>query len=183
MNKLTYVSSNIKKIEEYKSLGFDLIYKSIPDLKEVLSSDIDVITYKTLAVPDLHIIEDTSLNVEGLNIGVNIKFLINQLKTDKSLNNKKLQWKVLLGIKENNKINIAEGIIEGYLNNNVLNPNAFAFDDIFYINNQSLHDLKNQNPKKYNARFLAMSNLMNKKFILSLEIKDIPEWKGKYQND
>lgn len=183
MNKLTYVSSNIKKIEEYKSLGFDLIFKSISDLKEVLSTDIDVITYKTLEVPDLHIIEDTSLDVEGLDIGVNIKFLINQLKTDKNLNNKKLKWKVLLGIKENNKINISEGIVEGYLNNNFLNPNAFAFDDIFYINNQSLHELKQQNPKKYNARFLAMSNLINKNFILSLDIDKIPKWKGKYQND
>lgn len=183
VSKLTFISSNPNKIKEYQEMGFDLDYSSFKDLKEINADELSVIIYKTKEIPQGHIIEDTSLSVEGLDIGVNIKWLNNELKTNKSLNGRILEWTVLLGLNQNSKISIYKGSIKGILNNTKLIPDAFAFDDIFWVADKSLYELKKNSSWVDHPRFVAMNNLINENKIYQTEISLIPPWSGNYQNE
>ena len=56
------------------------------------------------------LIEDTSLDVEGADVGVNVRWLMDNMST---FANRKATWRVLLGTLQNGKVSIYEGITTG----------------------------------------------------------------------
>lgn len=179
-------SSNPGKIKEYTSFGLNLKSKAIPDLSEVLGTDEEVIIYKTLAVEENTLVEDTSLTIEGFDVGVNIKYLTEELKTNPKYHNAKATWTVFLGVTQEGILYLAKGEIKGHINfykSEPINP-SFGFDSVFVPEGieKTLHELNKENLKEnFSARKLAITNLLNNNFYKTLEAKQIPAWTGSFQ--
>ena len=178
LSKYKLVSSNKRKLEEYKSFGLDFDIASGNDLPEVDSNSFDVIAYKA-EMNGIHTIsEDTSLHIENSNVGVNIKWMINHLS---EFVGKKALWEVVLGKNDGKFIYVYQGLINGI----IVEPRGkgYAFDPFFQPENCNftLAELDEQNLKhKFSARKNVAENLLNdnylKKFSLPLEV-----WQGKWQ--
>ncbi len=187
-SNIILVTSNINKLNEFKQLGLKniKIEKGI-DLPEVDSDDVTVIKYKALHAGINRLVDDTSLNVENESIGVNIRWLLNNLS---KLNNRKANWKVLLGYNNGKHIYVYEGIVYGIIKSpsTSISKDDFGFDPYFIpINNNpknlSLKELDNLGKKNnYSARNYAVLNFLKNKYVYKFEISKIPEWKGKYQH-
>ncbi len=184
MNNLILVSSNEFKLKEFQRMGLnDIQIEKGKDLKEVDSSPIDVIVYKALEAGENRIVEDTSLEVEGLNVGVNIKWLIQELGI---LEGRKAEWRVLLGVHNGNTIDVYEGVIKGTIQKKYNEIVGFGFDCFFVPEgqNNTLYDLENIGEKDvYSARKKAIDNLLLDNKLYSVNTSDIPLWNGKYQNE
>jgi inosine/xanthosine triphosphate pyrophosphatase family protein len=185
-NNIILVSSNEDKLNEFKRLGLKNIkIEKGRDLKEVDADDITVITYKAKDAGKNRLVEDTSLNIEGETVGVNIRWMLNNLK---KFENKKAEWVVLLGLNTGKEIKIFKGKIDGIIvNPNIIPQNAFGFDPYFVPlknnpNKFTLTELENKGFKdKYSARKLAIDNFIKNSSIKIINVKDIPKWTGKYQ--
>ena len=58
------------------------------------------------------LIEDTSLDVEGADVGVNVRWLMDHMAT---YENRKATWRVLLAVLEGGKVQVYEGVTQGKL--------------------------------------------------------------------
>jgi XTP/dITP diphosphohydrolase len=58
------------------------------------------------------LIEDTSLDVEGADVGVKVRWLTDNMET---YANRKATWRVLLAVMENGKVSVFEGVTQGKL--------------------------------------------------------------------
>ena len=58
---------------------------------------------------------------------------------------------------------MAQGLIEGYVAENVRGENGFGFDEIFELEDgRTLAELSNEEKNKISARRIALENLKNK---------------------
>lgn len=186
-SKFKLVTSNINKLNEFKRFGLiNLNIESGKDLREVDGSDLEVIIYKSLEAGNNCIVEDTSLDIENANVGVNVRWLLNNLY---KYHGKKAKWKVLLGLNTDNTIYVYEGVINGrIIDIDKFPSDAFGFDPIFVpINNNlkqlSLYQLEKENKKDlFSARRLAIDNLIQNKPIYKININKIKNWTGSYQH-
>ena len=177
------VSSNQNKLKEFKRFGLAIEIDTGTDLPEINGPALDVIIYKTKDAGPFKIVEDTSLEIEGLNVGVNIRWVIDQLLENDKLSGKKAIWTVLIGVNDGKSIEIYSGIINGH----IVAPKGkgFGFDPIFVPNgsNLTLSELEEIGKKdNFSARKKAIDNMLTKKFIKTIPIKTIPKWEGEYQH-
>lgn len=166
------ITSNENKLEEFKKIGFDFIIEKGKDLKEIdCDNPINVILHKSIDSGKGFIVEDTSLEIEGLNFGTNIRWMLNDLKF---LENKKAEWIVLLGVNDGKYIHIYKGSIEGTIINveNIPTDN-FGFDCYFVPKNEtkSLYELK-KTSNDFSARKNALLNFKNDICIKRILIKN-----------
>jgi inosine/xanthosine triphosphate pyrophosphatase family protein len=178
--KLT--TSNENKLKEYQRYLPDLVMGQGSDISEVNSDDITVAIYKAMDNGPMTISEDTSLEVDGHDVGVNIRWLLNNLP--KMIGRKSI-WKVLIGKNDGEYIEIFEGVVSGV----IVEPigDGFAFDPYFLVDGigQTLGQLKSSEniPEvEYSARAIAVSNLKNDNYIKKVALDSIPEWDGEYQH-
>lgn len=178
--KFTLVTSNKRKIREYREFLPDLRIEEGKDLPEVESDDITVAIYKGIDNGPFTISEDTSLEIEGEEIGVNLKWFKSKIPT---FVGKKAYWKVLLAKNDGEYIKIYEGFVKGEI---IASEDISSFDHYFSVDgyDKTLGELKATDiePALYSARAMAAKNLREDKFIVRKRIKFIPEWTGKYQN-
>ncbi len=178
--KFKLVTSNARKIREYRELIPNLRVEEGRDLPEVDSDDETVAIYKAIDNGIYTISEDTSLEIEGENVGVNLKWFKSRMH---EFAGKRAYWKVLLAKNDGEYIKIYEGFIEGEI---VESDDLSSFDKYFKVTkyDKLLGDLKltDINSYLYSARAMAAKNLRQDKFILRKRIKFIPKWTGKYQN-
>jgi inosine/xanthosine triphosphate pyrophosphatase family protein len=150
------------------------------DLPEVDADDETVAIYKAVDNGPYTISEDTSLEVEGENIGVNLKWFKEKIPT---FVGKKAYWKVLLAKNDGEYIKVYEGFVEGEI---VASQDTSSFDKYFKVTkfDQLLGELKmtDTDPALYSARAMAAKNLREDRYIVRKRVKYIPEWTGKYQN-
>lgn len=181
----TLVSSSEEKLAEFRSFGLkDLNIKRGVDLPEVDSDIITVITYKALSVPVNHIVEDTSLVVEGIDIGANVRWFVNRMHEEKDFIGRSAIWTTLLGVNTGEEIKIYRGDIEGVL----VAPRGkrWGFDAIFQPNGveYTLSELNVLGTKDlYSARRFAAEAFINNKTYLVRLISDIEPWSGSWQNN
>lgn len=146
-------TSNPRKYVEYQMLGFNYPRTSI-DLPEPDSDPVTVIRHKATSVGPKVIVEDTSFDVEGADIGVNVRWFMGQVG---SFVGRKAVFRVLLGVLEDDgKVYIYKGEVHG----KIVPPAGearFGFDAVFMPNGAS-KTLAEDKPNKYNARALAVSN-------------------------
>ena len=185
--KIKLVTSNNNKLREYRNFGLKNIgIEKGKDLPEVDGSDIEVIIYKAKEAGKNRIVDDTSLTVEGAEIGVNIRWLLDNLY---HLKGKKARWCVLLGLNTGNHIKVYKGELLGKIGTPIgISKDSFGFDPFFIpsknnINNKSVEQLEKEGKKdSYSARKFAVDNLRKDNYIKKIIISEIPEWTGKYQH-
>ena len=169
-------TSNPDKLREYRKLGLEDLKVSTIDLEEPDADPYTVIRYKaTQAGPDV-LVEDTSLDVEGADIGINIKWLLASLD---ELTGRKATFRVLIGVLQEGKIKIYQGEVSGKLVE-CDNPSGFGFDP-YFLPDGATQTLSESKPKKYNARALAVQNV--KKDRPHKVADPIHEWGGPFQKD
>ncbi len=171
-------TSNPGKLQEFQSFfgkyGLRLDVSGI-DLDEIDADPLTVIIHKASQIDGGVLVDDTSLDIEGCDIGVNIKWLQGDL--DKLLGRKAV-WTVFLARKQNTQVYIYKGELSGKI---VLprSRGGFGFDP-YFLPEQAAKTLSQEKPDCYNARALAVKNLVEEKpFAIR---SPIYHWEGSWQN-
>jgi XTP/dITP diphosphohydrolase len=187
---MKFITGNKKKIEEFQRINPSIIpgeAKISP--KEIKSQDtIMVAVYKVIDMYKQNnfneeiMIEDTALEVEGAEIGTDIKYLVNQLDNFKG---KKAKWIVTIATTNGEIVEVFQGVIKGKIDSK-RGTKGFAFDKYFVPNysTKTLSQLEEENQKDfYSARKEAIIAFKNKNSIFRKKIEYIPEWTGEYQEE
>ena len=183
-SKVYLGSSSKGKLAEYNSFGLSLSQKEIPDYPEVLGTEQEVITYKALQMGEKVLVEDTSLQVEGEAVGVNVKWLIKELKTNPKYEGRAAIWTVWLGLLYEQNLYLVKAEIEGHLSAKNSSDPAFGFDAIFIPKgtNYTLAQLNALGLKQqYSARKAAITDMLSQKYTVVIPVNQIPPWTGAYQ--
>lgn len=172
-------TSNPGKLGEFQRLfkkyDIDLLNSDV-DLKEIEADPITVIAHKASQLDEMILIEDTSLDIEGANVGINIRWVIDHLN---DYVGRQATWTVLLSYRKGDEVIIYKGEVKGF----IVPPRqdgGFGFDPVFLPLNsdQTLAEAK---PDHVNARALAVEALINNnKFAI---VKAIYDWDGPWQKD
>lgn len=174
------VTSNEKKLAEFRRFGLDIDIRKGIDLPEVSSDSITVVTYKALAAGKDMVVEDTILTVGGEEV-VDIRWKINELPDDA-----RAEWIVSLGWNDGDTIRVYRGIVRGSIKvPDTIDSDAFGFDQYFTPDDiqMTLHDLEKRGTKDaFSARKLAVNALLNNDPVVSRKICDIPQWTGNFQH-
>lgn len=178
------VTSNENKLKEFKRLGLEeLEIEKGRDLEEVDADSQTVIIYKALEAGEERIVEDTSLHVEGEDVGANVRWLLEDISR---YNGKEAKWEVLLGENKGEFINVYQGLIEGTLTNRFENQNlGFGFDAYFIPKGEekTLFELEEEGRKdEFSARKLAVENFKEQNRLIQKNKNSIAKWKGKMQH-
>lgn len=170
-------TSNLGKFEEFKRL-FSQHGQTLEtthfDLKEINAEPLRVIAHKASQLEEEVLVEDTSLDVEGADVGVNIRWLLDHLK---DYVGRKAEWTVLLAYRKNRQIQIFKGSISG----TIVAPRGaagFGFDPVF-LPDGSTQTLAESKPDAYNARAKAVDSLLQGKVWMQQPL--IEHWDGPWQ--
>lgn len=177
------VSSNSNKLLEFQRLGLEQVrIEKGRDLQEVKADPITVVLYKAREAGIHRIVEDTSFDCEGADIGVDIKWKLNELK---NLEFSNATWRVLLGVHEDEVIQVFEGVIKGQIVTHLGVPDdAFGFDSLFMPNgsDMTLYELAKEGRKdNFSARRLAVEALLSKQSVFTQKVDELKEWNGEFQ--
>ena len=82
------------------------------DIKEIESDPFTVVAHKATQAGDHVLIEDTSLDIEGAEVGINIRWVMSNIE---QYIGRKAVWTVLLGYKDGESIYIYKGVTNGHL--------------------------------------------------------------------
>ena len=169
-------TSNLGKFEEFKRLfaKFDFEFETTHiDLKEIDSDPIQVIIHKASQMENV-LVEDTSLDIEGASVGVNIRWLLDHLN---EYAGRKAEWTVLLAYREEDQVYIYKGSISGAI---VLSKGiaGFGFDPVF-LPTGATKTLAESKPDAVNARAKAVEALI--KGDIFANQKMIRDWNGPWQ--
>ena len=184
MNEKFLVTSNMNKLKEFKRFGLSgiNIEKGV-DLDEVDSDSETVILYKSISAGPNRIVEDTSLHVDGEDVGANIRWLLDNLN---QFDGKSAVWEVYLGFNDGLTVSTFKGSIKGAIiatDNKV--ENSFGFDQYFVPEGQTktLYELELAGQKDlYSARKLAVENMISNRIISKHVISEVPKWEGSMQH-
>jgi len=176
------MTSNVNKLNEYKRFGLsELTLEKGKDLKEVAADPITVILYKAKDAGKNTLVEDTSLHIEGVEIGTNIRWMLDDVS---AYDGKSATWEVLIGENDGEHITLYQGIIEGTITNRFNEPVGFGFDCYFIPKGETftLYELEKKGQKDdVSARKKAILSYLKKEPIHRVPIHDIPTWNGHYQ--
>jgi len=155
------------------SLSFCILTHSLPQARPAL-----VVAQKATSAGVNVLIEDTSLDVEGAEVGVNIRWIMDNLK---DLIGRRAVWRVMLGIlRSDQKVYIYEGITNGVIVK-ARGDSAFGFDPVF-LPEGSTKTLAEDKPDSVSARCKAVEAMMNDDAVaIHCPIKK-EDWKGKWQH-
>lgn len=179
------VSSNENKLNEFQRLGiYNIGIEKGRDIQEVNHPSVDVVAmYKSIEAGKLRIVEDTALYIEGEDVGVNIKWLVDSIS---KYDGKTATWKVCLAVNDGNRIHLYEGAVHGRIVNNKPIKESFGFDNYFIPDGTSktLYELEKQGNKDgFSARRKAVDMFLNESSYLVVPISQIKPWKGNYQKE
>lgn len=170
-------TSNKGKLQEFQHLfeKYGVLLSSTQiDLNEVDADPITVVAHKASQLDEQILVEDTSLDVEGASVGINVRWMIDHLE---DYIGKKAVWTVLLAYHQGDNVFIFKGEVKGTIVPSRGNG-GFGFDPVFLpdASNQTLSEAKSD---AVNARALAVDALMqNNVFTV---VKAIHDWDGPWQ--
>lgn len=172
-------TSNLGKFEEFKRLFAQygqILETSHFDLKEIDADPIKVIAHKASQLEENIIVEDTSLDIEGASIGINIRWLLDHLT---EYAGRKAEWTVLLAFRERDQILIYKGSVSGTI---VLpkGTKGFGFDPVF-LPIGSKETLAESKPDAVNARAKAVYALLEGSVWTKHPM--IQKWEGPWQKN
>ncbi len=170
-------TSNQGKFEEFTRLfakqGYSLETTHF-DLDEIDSDPIKVIAHKASQLGENILVEDTSLDIEGASVGVNVRWLLDHLN---DYVGRRAEWIVLLAFRQKNEIYIYKGSISGTI---VLprGVTGFGFDPVF-LPDGSTDTLAQSKVDLFNARAKAVDSLLKGDRWATHEL--IENWEGPWQ--
>jgi inosine/xanthosine triphosphate pyrophosphatase family protein len=172
-------TSNQHKFEEFKHLfgiyGDELDATHI-DLKEIVADPITVVVHKASQLEEDVLVEDTSLEIEGVGSGVEIRWFLDHLP---HYVGKKAVWTVLLAYHKASTVFVYQGITKG----RIVAPTGstgFGFDP-FFLPEGAQETLAESKLNQYSARAKAVQALVkNNRFARRPLIKN---WMGSWQTD
>lgn len=182
-NMFKIITSNQNKINEYKRFGIlSLEVISGKDIREVSGTSEEVVLYKAIEAGEEVIVEDSILEIDGVEI-VDIKY---QLKNLKNHAGKEAKFKVSLGYLQNGVIKTYSATLTGNIQDVKKPEVCFGFDYCFFPTNSiySLHELELQGHEfkdKFSPRKQAILKLLNNQYDNMYKIEDIKPWNGEYQ--
>lgn len=172
-------TSNRGKFEEFKRLfaqhDIDLLASHV-DLHEIDADPITVVTHKASQLGENILIEDTSLEIEGAEVGVNVRWLMDHLP---EYAGHKAYWKVLLAYHSGNIILIYQGTTSG----TIVEPRGeggFGFDPVF-LPDGAEETLAQSKPDEFNARAKAVEAFVIGHLLTTRDA--IENWDGPWQHE
>ena len=167
-------TANSNKLKEFKRYLGESVESHSIDVNEPDSDPITVVAYKASQFEGL-LIDDTSLDIEGADVGVNVKWL---LKTLRDHIGKHAIFRCLLGIKIGSRVYIFKGEIPGRIVEK--RGQSFGFLPVFLPDGAD-KTLAEDLPDHFNARYFAVKQfLANEPF----QVCDpILAWDGKFQGE
>lgn len=179
MEILTYKinTSNLGKFKEFKHLfaKYGVILEPTHfDLREIDAEAIEVVCHKASQLENT-IVEDTSLEIEEAQVGINIRWLLDHLP---DYIGRKAEWVVLMAIKQNNTIFIYKGSVLGSIVK-AKGTEGFGFDPVF-LPEGATETLAESKPEVFNARAKAIEALMKNNVWKTHPV--IENWEGSWQD-
>lgn len=175
-----------KKVEFerlFKKYGMKNLTFTAYDLQEIVSTPENVVIHKASTANSGKggvIVEDTSLDIEGKDVGVNVRWLLDSLKNRKKGEPEPIAiWRVMTAFMVDNVVFVSTGIVKGKIVEQ-RGKSGFGFDP-YFLPEGATKTLAEEKPDAVNARAKAIENLLNHRF--SSIGQPIKEWKGKYQHD
>lgn len=172
-------TSNKGKLREFQEFfakhGAELNASEV-DLKEIDADPISVVVHKASQIGNEIIVEDTSLDIENADVGVNVRWLLDNLST---YSGRKAHWRVLLAYLKDGSVYVYEGKVDG----TIVFPRGeggFGFDPVFLPDGKS-ETLAQSKPSEVNARAKAVEALMQGKTAAILP--PITKWDGNWQHE
>lgn len=171
-------TSNWGKYQEYKYLFAkhkQTLEITTIDLKEIQSDPLTTIVHKASQMDDQVLVEDTSLDVEGADVGVNVRWLLDRLT---EYEGRQAVFRVLLAYKSSNKVFVYQGEVQG----TIVSPkgnSGFGFDALFRPKGE-FETLAEAKPERVNARAIAINHLFTGKVHQIMPV--IEKWKGDWQD-
>ncbi len=146
------------------------------DLTEIEADPIAVAAHKASQLEEYILIEDTSLDIAGATVGINVRWLLDHLK---GFVGKKAVWSVLLAYRVGDEVRIYQGEVEGV----IVKPRGeggFGFDPVFLPDGSDL-TLAQCKTDVFNARAKAVEALLEDR--KHATVKAIFDWDGPWQQD
>jgi inosine/xanthosine triphosphate pyrophosphatase family protein len=147
-------TSNKDKLAEFVRYGLDGLSCTKVDIVEPDADKETIITYKASFCGEDCIVEDTSLDIEGEDVGANVKWLKNNLAP---YIGKKAVFHVYIGIMRLGKVEIYHGVCEGYIGESM--GSGMGFDPFFYPSGLDISFSTNK-PEHLNPRAIAVKKLI-----------------------
>jgi len=148
------------------------------DLHEIDAAPYMVVAQKATDAGEGVIIEDTSLDVQGAEVGVNVRWIMDNLS---DLAGRGATWRVLLGVLRGTTVHIFEGLTRGTIVHK-RGASDFGFDPVFQPEGTT-KTLAEAKPDGVSARFKAVTALVsNTPAALHVPVPG-NKWKGKWQED
>jgi inosine/xanthosine triphosphate pyrophosphatase family protein len=170
--KICINTSSQGKIEEFKKFLGNHIEFVKEDLKEPDSDPLTIIRYKASQFENI-LVDDTSLEIPGAEIGSNIKWVIDQLG---EYEGKTALFICLLGIQKENKIYVYKGEVSG----TIVKPRGIGFGfNPYFKPLGAAKTYAEDKPNSSNARYLAVQSFILGKAAEILE--PLPDWDGLFQ--
>lgn len=171
-------TSNKGKLAEFHRLfakhHIDLNSSQI-DVKEIKADPITVVVHKASQLGERVIVDDSSLDIEGADVGIDVKWVLHHLP---KFCGRRAKWRVLLSYREGDWVYVFEGKTEGQ----IVMPRGkegFGFDPVFLPLGEEL-TLAQAKPDAVNARAKAVDALIAGEFIAKK--RPIVDWDGEWQS-
>ena len=177
LSGVTVNTSNKGKLQEYRDYFFpETVEATQVDLAEPKADLLTIIQYKASQFDGV-LVDDVSLDVEGLDIGVNIRWFISQLNSPDYFF-RKCAFTCMVGIRKEDKIYVYKGDVQGTL----VPPrgDCFGFGRYFLPDGADLTLGEFMNPQ-YNARYIAVKNFKADTPFAILPV--LEQWPGEFQNE
>lgn len=170
-------TSNQIKLQDFQKLfaqyGYQLTSTHF-DVREIDADPVSVVAHKASQFDDCTLVEDTSLDVEGASVGINVRWLMGHLN---EYIGRKATWRVLLAYRLGDEVYVYKGEVNGTLVPS-RGDEGFGFDFIF-MPDCSDKTLAESKPNEVNARALAVDA-----FVQNNIFKTVPaiyDWDGPWQ--
>lgn len=176
---LSINTSNPGKLAEFQRLfaKHDVTLTSTQrDLDEIDSDPVTVVAHKASQLGEFILVEDTSLDVEGASVGINVRWLLDHLN---EYIGRKATWTVLLAYRQGDQICVYRGVVNGTIVPSS-GTEGFGFDP-FFLPEGSQQTLAEAKPDSVNARALAVDALINNN--LFIRTPAIYNWDGPWQKE
>jgi XTP/dITP diphosphohydrolase len=172
-------TGNAGKLKEFQQYfgesGWQLEMTKV-DLDEINAEPELVAMHKASQMADRVLVEDTSIDVEGADVGINIKYLINNLS---EYVGSQASWTVFLSFKDHGHVYTFKGEVKG----TIVEPrgnDGFGFDP-YFLPDGAEETLAENKPTQYNARAAAIHSLLNGK--IHGHGPAITHWDGPWQQN
>lgn len=170
-------TSHLGKYEEFKKIfanyGIFLEATHI-DIKEIDADPILVVAHKASCFDEKVLVEDTLLDVEGVAVGIHVRWLLDHLST---CIGRRAAWITFLAYRKGDCVEIFRGSVQG----TIVAPRGqggFGFDP-FFLPDGAVSTLAEAKSDLHNARVKAVEAMIQGNIWKTHPL--VQEWKGPWQ--